>query len=102
KGLPIVFFDRVAADIETHKVVANNYQGAFDATEHLIKSGFRRIAHLTSSPTLSITKERLEGYKAALAKYSIPFNGAYLKHCEHGGMIQSEVETAVQELITMA
>src|SRR6201996_6003242 len=38
KGLPIVFFDRVAADIETHKVVANNYQGAFDATEHLIKS----------------------------------------------------------------
>jgi len=101
KGLPIVFFDRVAAEIDTHKVVANNYQGAFDATEHLIKSGFRRIAHLTSSPSLSITKERLEGYKAALARNNIPFNPAYLKHCEHGGMIPDEVETAVQQLINL-
>ena len=101
KGLPIVFFDRVAADIETHKVVANNYQGAFDATEHLIKAGFRKIGHLTSSPTLSITKERLEGYKAALAKYELPFRESYLQNCEHGGMIQSEVESAVRQLITM-
>jgi len=90
-----------AADIETHKVVANNYQGAFDATEHLINAGFRKIGHLTSSPTLSITKERLEGYKAALAKHEIPFRESYLQNCEHGGLIQNEVEIAVRQLITM-
>lgn len=101
KGLPMVFFDRVASDIETHKVVANNYEGAFSATEHLIRAGFRKIAHLTSSPQLSISIERLEGYKAALAKYQIPFNPDYLEHCEHGGMIQDEVEQAVNRLITM-
>src|SRR5688572_3420263 len=49
KGLPIVFFDRVTDEIETHKVVANNQLGAFHATEHLIYQGFKRIAHLTSS-----------------------------------------------------
>ena len=27
KGFPIVFFDRVAADINTHKVIANNFKG---------------------------------------------------------------------------
>jgi len=102
KGLPIVFFDRVAAEIDTHKVTANNYQGTFDATEHLIKAGSRKIAHLTNSPNLSITKERLAGYKAALAKYGIAFNPAYLKHCDHGGMIQKEVETAVNDLMHMA
>src|SRR5215210_3446267 len=54
KGLPIVFFDRVTNEIETHKVVANNFQGAFQATEHLIYQGFKRIAHLANSPYLSI------------------------------------------------
>jgi LacI family transcriptional regulator len=102
KGLPIVFFDRVAAEIETHKVIADNYKGSFDATEHLIKSGIRKIGHLTSSPYLSITIERLEGYKAALAKYNIPFNPDYLQHCDHGGMIQEEVEDAVKKLIAQA
>ncbi|EHQ26739.1 LacI family DNA-binding transcriptional regulator [Mucilaginibacter paludis] len=101
KGLPMVFFDRVTNDIDTHKVIANNYEGAFSATEHLIKAGFRRIGHLTSSPQLSISIERLEGYKAALAKYKIPFNPDYLQNCMHGGMIQEEVEVAVKRLITL-
>jgi LacI family transcriptional regulator len=102
KGLPIVFFDRVAADIETHKVIADNYKGAFNATEHLIKNGARKIGHLTSSAHLSISIERLEGYKAALAKYNIPFIPEYLCHCEHGGMIQEEVEVAVNRLLNLA
>lgn len=102
KGLPIVFFDRVAAEIETHKVIADNYKGAFDATEHLIKSGVKKIGHLTSSPYLSITIERLEGYKAALAKYNIPFNPDYLQNCGRGGMMQDEVEIAVKHLLNLA
>lgn len=102
KGLPIVFFDRVANEIDTHKVIANNYQAAFDTTEHLIKSGSRKIAHLTNSPNLSITTERLDGFKAALEKHNVSFNPAYLKNCEHGGMIQDEVEVAVTELLALA
>ncbi|HYK55885.1 MAG TPA: LacI family DNA-binding transcriptional regulator, partial [Flavisolibacter sp.] len=50
KGLPIVFFDRITDEIQTHKVTANNYLGAFHATEHLICQGFKKIAHLTGSP----------------------------------------------------
>lgn len=98
KGLPIVFFDRVTDEIETHKVIANNYLGAFHATEHLIYQGYKKIAHVTSSPYLSITKERLNGYKAALEKHKIPFNETLVKHCNHGGMIVTEVEDALTEL----
>jgi LacI family transcriptional regulator len=100
KGLPIVFFDRVSNEIETHKVVANNYLGAFHATEHLLSQGFKKIAHITSSPHLSITKERLEGYKAALAKYEVLFNETLVKYCNHGGMIIAEVEEVVEELFS--
>ena len=100
KGLPIVFFDRVTDEIETHRVVANNSLGAFQATEHLIENGYRRIAHITSSPYLSITKERLEGYLAALEKNNIPYNESLVRHCNHGGMIVDEVEVAMNELFS--
>jgi LacI family transcriptional regulator len=98
KGLPIVFFDRITDKIETHKVAANNYRGAFHAAEHLIYQGYKKIAHITSSPHLSITKERLEGYKDALLKHKIPVNEALIKYCPHGGMIVEEIEEAVNDL----
>lgn len=101
KGFPIVFFDRVAADVNTHKVIANNYKGSFDAAELLINTGFKKIAHLTSSNNLSITRERFNGFKAALDKHNLDFKPGYLKHCNHGGMIQDEIEFALKELLNM-
>ena len=82
QGLPIVLFDRVSQDIPTHQVVADNYEGAFKATEHLILSGRKRIAHITSSPFLSITKERLAGYRAALEQYGICFEEQLIRYCD--------------------
>lgn len=79
---PMVFFDRVPDGVKANKVVANNFQGAFDATEHLIKIGRKRIGHITSPPILSITKERLAGYKAALAKHNLPYNENLVKFME--------------------
>ena len=98
KGLPLVFFDRITNEINTHKVIANNWQGAFDATNYLVRSGCRRIAHVTGAPYLSITRERLEGYKAALEKNGIPFRDNLVSHSTHGGMIMSEVEDSVKKL----
>ena len=99
KDLPIVFFDRITDEIKTHKVTASNYLGAFQATEHLIDQGFKKIAHITNTPYLSITTERLKGYKDALEKHNIPFDETLVKNCNHGGMIIEEVENAVSELL---
>ncbi|WP_256010825.1 LacI family DNA-binding transcriptional regulator [Desertivirga xinjiangensis] len=101
KGLPIVFFDRVAKEIETHKVIANNFKGSFEATEYLIKLGHTKIAHFTNPEHLSITSERLDGYRTALNKYNIPFDERYVKYCQHGGMIQEELDNAVGELLNL-
>jgi LacI family transcriptional regulator len=98
KGMPLVFFDRITDEIDTHKVSANNQLGALHATEHLIFQGYKRIAHITSSPLLSITRERLEGYKEALEKHNMAYNEALVRHCNHGGMILSEVEEAIEDL----
>jgi LacI family transcriptional regulator len=100
KGLPMVFFDRITDEINTHKVTANNVKGAFDATEHLIKKGFHRIAHVTNSPNLSITKERLQGYKEALEKNNLPYDEKLVHYCFHGGMIYAEIEDEIQKMFS--
>jgi LacI family transcriptional regulator len=53
---------------------------------------------VTSSPSLSITTERLHGYIDALQKHHIPYNESLVKYCSHGGMILEEIENAMQEL----
>jgi len=99
KGMPIVFFDRITNEIDTHTVTANNYMGAFHATEHLIYQDFKKIAHITNSPFLSITQERLAGYKDALEKHGIPFSENLVRYCNHGGMMSDEVEDAIDSLM---
>jgi LacI family transcriptional regulator len=101
KGLPIVFFDRVSDAIETHKVIADNFKGAYEGTAHLISSGHKRIAHITSSCNLSITSERLAGYKQALQDNGIEYNESYTKYCLHGGKDLDEIEEALNGLLLM-
>ncbi|WPU97312.1 LacI family DNA-binding transcriptional regulator [Mucilaginibacter sp. cycad4] len=99
KGLPIVFFDRVSDEIDTHKVVADNFAGAYNATTQLIEAGYRKIAHITSSVNVSITAERLRGYKQALEKHGIQPDEKLIKYCPHGGKDLAEIEKALSELL---
>lgn len=102
KGLPIVFFDRIVDEIATHKVIVDNFRGAYDATAHLISCGYQRIAAIGNSESLSITKDRLSGYREALRDHGIEIDDDLVKYCQHGGMIASEVEEAVNELFNLA
>ncbi len=70
-GIPIVFFDRAVEEIQTHKVLVDDYGGAFQATEHLIREGCRRIAHIAGHLSLAISRNRAQGYKDALIKYGL-------------------------------
>jgi len=65
KALPIVFFDRVAEDLDSSKVTVDDLLGGFQATEHLLSQGYRRIAHIAGPSGLDITNDRLEGYRKA-------------------------------------
>ncbi|HEX7902377.1 MAG TPA: LacI family DNA-binding transcriptional regulator [Chitinophagaceae bacterium] len=99
RGMPIVFFDRIVDEIQTHKVTVDSYKGAYDATTHLIRSGHTNIAAVANSAFLSITKERLGGYRAAMNDNGITVNESLIKYCHHGGMILAEVEEAVSQLL---
>jgi LacI family transcriptional regulator len=100
RGLPIVFFDRIIDEIDTYKVVCDNFKGAYDATAHLIKNGFKNIAHITSAEQLFITQKRMAGYRKALEDHNIPFQEDLIKHCNHGGTVTKEVEDALTSLLS--
>ena len=101
KGLPMVFFDRIPDNIPTHRVTVDNYKGAYEATEQLIRSGYKRIATLTNSAYLSITNERIAGYKAALTYHGVAVQDQYIKHCFYGGMKFLEIEDALHKLLSL-
>jgi len=82
QGIPVVFFDRVSDAMQTHKVRVDDYKGAYEATEHLIMRGCKRIAHIAGPQPLSITRFRLDGYKDALKKYGMEFEEKWVLHSE--------------------
>ena len=100
KGLPIVFFDRITTEINTHMVILDNFKGSYEATEQLIQSGYKNIAALASSEFLSITTERMAGYLEALKHYGITPDNKLISHCFYDGMDESEVVTATNQFFS--
>ncbi|ACU03001.1 LacI family DNA-binding transcriptional regulator [Pedobacter heparinus] len=74
EGVPVVFFDRVANEIDTSKVMQDDYNGAFEAVEHLILNGYTKIAHIAGPKGMSFTEARLKGYIDALTKHHLRIN----------------------------
>ncbi len=64
--MPVVMFDRYLPKVKTDYVVIDNEYSAENATRYLVKQGFRHIAFITFSSTLTQMKGRLKGYKTAL------------------------------------
>ena len=98
RGVPIVFFDRVNDDIEASKVVVDDYNGAFAAFDHLIKSGYKRIAHLAGPKNLSISKYRLKGYQDALKQGNRPYNEELVVY---GGLDDTDGVVGFQKLLSL-
>ena len=76
QGFPIVLFDRIIDSIYCDKVISDDAMAAYNATNSLIETGYRRIALLTIPDYISIGQLRTQGYKNALndAGYSIDSN----------------------------
>ncbi len=66
KGIPLVFFDRDANEIDVPKVMVDNVGAAYEATKHLIENGSKRIAFLAGPANVTVSNLRQEGYENAL------------------------------------
>ena len=85
-GARIVFVDRTLENLRCPSVATDNVKVGLLATEHLISLGHRRIGHLRGDSS-SVSSERHEGYRAALAKRKLPYDKTLVRSC---GFLESE------------
>jgi LacI family transcriptional regulator len=74
KKIPVVFFDRVHPHNESTSIIIDNFSAAYSLTKHLAEQGCKRIMHLGGNILRNVYKERLEGYKKALADHNLTFD----------------------------
>jgi len=72
--VPLVFFDRVCADLDVSSVTIDDFKGAYKATEHLVQQGCRRIVYFGGSTDLAIYRHRLDGFRQAMNHHHIPID----------------------------
>lgn len=72
QGMPVVVCDRELPGVEVDTVIADNVGSGYQATEHLIWLGQRRIGCMAGPQELAISNQRVEGYRKALEQHAIP------------------------------
>ncbi len=96
KNIPILFFDRVVDDIESHKIVVDDYGGAYRATQHLISEGAKRIAHIGGPLNLKIYSNRQKGYCQAITDAGLAIDESLIIN---NSLTRKEGTIAIEKLL---
>ncbi len=83
REIPLVQFDKIAKLIPSSKVIINDQKAAFEATEHLINKGCKKIAHIRGPVNPQNAIDRFIGYKKALESNNIPFDPKLVYTCKN-------------------
>ena len=78
-------------------IESDNVAGSRVATEHLIRLGHRRIAHVRGRTDLVSARQREQGYREALEAAGLPFDPDLVRV---GGYRALETTDAARELLT--
>jgi len=74
RNIPMVFFDRVVDEIDSHKIVVDDFGGGYRATQHLISQGAKTVAHIGGPLLLKIYENRQKGFCDALKDAGLKVN----------------------------
>jgi LacI family transcriptional regulator len=65
-NIPVVLVDRKVPGAPVDAVIVDNFGGARQVVNYLIRLGHRRIAAITGRQSISTTCDRIDGYRRAL------------------------------------
>jgi len=66
KKIPVVGLERTLGSADVDAIMADNRLAAYTLTQHLIKCGHKRIAHIAGPSTMEMCQMRLLGYHQAM------------------------------------
>lgn len=89
KRTPILFLDFYDDHSDIDAVVTDNFYGAYELTNYLIRLGHRNIAFVGSIHSTSSIQDRFLGYYKSLLEHRIPLRQEWVLHDrdEHGTLI---------------
>lgn len=82
RNIPFVMFDKISKISKCSKVIIDDQKAAFNAVQHLIDEGCRKIAHIRGPLNPQNAIDRFIGYKKALEKNNISFDSKLVYTCE--------------------
>lgn len=96
-GIPLVFVDRrPEAQLSGFSTISNNDRdGAFQAVEHAIKIGYRKIGFIGGDTHINIGKSRYQGFEEAVNEYRIALNNDWIFH---GGFGKEDGYTGLKQM----
>lgn len=81
--IPIVLLTSDPDNTHFDNVYVDAFDGIMQVTQHIVETGKTRIAFISGSEKSIFTKEKLNGYRAALEKAKLDFNEEYVFYGEH-------------------
>ncbi len=88
RGLPTVLGGRPPHGVPVSYVDVDNVGGALEAVRHLLDRGRRRVACIEGPSDMSVSADRLAGYRTALSEHDVPADDALVEtgdFTEEGG-----------------
>lgn len=95
-GIPMVFVDRICTGVRTSRVVVDDYHAGYTATEHLILGGCRRIAFMSTTMNLEISKNRYNGYRDAMHKHGLHIDEHLVLECDNREQAEAITPTLLE------
>ncbi|MFD2330216.1 LacI family DNA-binding transcriptional regulator [Cohnella sp. GCM10020058] len=79
--IPVVSYKRKFEDSPIHSVGVDDFEGMYRAASHLLQIGHRHIAYMNAAPELETSRQRLGGYRQALADHGVEERPEYIVDC---------------------
>lgn len=83
EGKPVIQFDKFSEQLDTPKVITDDFESAYSAVKHLIDQGYRKIAHINGLMAVQNSLDRFKGYKKALEDHGLEYHDDWVPHCKN-------------------
>ncbi len=97
-GTPLVLMTRSEPGLPVDAVRVDDVDGGFQATAHLLEAGHQRVGFLGGPEAESETRERLTGYRRALAAFGLPYREEWHWHGDFTEKSGQRVAAAIAAL----
>jgi LacI family transcriptional regulator len=98
QGIPIVMFDRVVSEVDCDKVIVDDFKGAVNAVEMLIKKQCKNIALITTMDYVSVGRLRTQGYLEALENNKMVANSNLILKIDDSLDVENNLDVLETEI----